>query len=278
MVKSKSVKTLKTKTNTTNGTFFTLSRKWLANRLRAKTFNRNNYKIVYMGDTWASAGNFTGVAVFNECLNVTRKTNPLLTLHGGDAVFTGDKDQLHFFVNKVKKRTPGIPLFVAVGNHESTRSNGSSLDNFKSIIGPKTLHFSLRLPFVKIIVLSSVSSQGTHPYGLSPSELSFLRQQLKSNAKNIIIATHVPPSAWERGRAEFNKLMKQKNVSLLLFSHEHEYRKFKLNGKTAIISGGAGAALNKDQVNHIVELTIRNGNITTKKVPVTWDLQGSTSE
>lgn len=264
------------KTNCNN--LFVLSKRLLANRLRSKTFDPNNYKIVYMGDSWASAGNFTGVAVLNEALNVSRNTKPLLILHGGDTVFTGSKEQLNFFAKKVKSRVPGTPLFVAVGNHESTFSNGipSSLNNFKKIIGPKALHFAFQLPFVKVIGVSSVSPQGGRPYGLSPSELNFLRQQLNTKAKNIIIFTHVPPEEWQQGREEFARLIQKKNVTLLLFSHVHAYRKFKVNNKTAIISGGAGAALDKNQINHIVILTVRNGKITTKKVPITWDLGGST--
>lgn len=80
------------------------------------------------------------------------------------------------------------------------------------------------------------------------------------------------------GREEFFRLIKGKKVNLLLFSHIHAYQKFNLQGKPTIISGGAGAALDKNQVNHIVILTVRNGKITTKKVPITWDLRGSTSD
>lgn len=86
--------TAKRKKNCNN--LFVLSQRMLASRLRSKTFDPNNYKIVYMGDSWASAGNFTGVAVLNEALNVSRNTNPLLILHGGDTVFTGSKPQLRF--------------------------------------------------------------------------------------------------------------------------------------------------------------------------------------
>lgn len=174
---------------------------------------------------------------------------------------------------------PGIPLFVAVGNHESTLTNGTvSLNNFKKIIGPKTLHFAFQIPFVKVISVSSVSPEGGRPYGLSPSELNFLREQLNTKVRNIIITTHVPPEEWQRGREEFARLIQRKNVTLLLFSHVHAFRKFKQNGKNAIISGGAGAALDKNQINHIVILTVRNGKVTAKKIPITWDLKGSTIE
>lgn len=63
--------TAKRKKNCKN--LFVLSQRLLASRLRLKTVDPNNYKIVYMGDSWASAGNFTGVAVLNEALNVKCK-------------------------------------------------------------------------------------------------------------------------------------------------------------------------------------------------------------
>ncbi|OXM87950.1 metallophosphoesterase family protein [Paenibacillus rigui] len=271
MIKARKARTAATARS--NGNFYTQSKKLLLQKLRSSSFDPNHYRIVYMGDSWAAEGNNTGVAVLNEALNVTGRTKPLYTLHGGDAVFTGSKEQLNFFVKKVKSKIPSIPLFVSVGNHEATFQNGtSSLTNFKNIIGPKELHFVVRTPFVKVIALSSVSANGGHPYGLSQSELNFLKKELNTNVKNIIITTHVPPSDWEVGRAQFNKLIQKNNVKLLIFSHVHAYRKFKYQGKDAIISGGAGAALDKNQINHILILTVRNGNITTKKVPISWQL------
>ncbi|MCZ8521892.1 MULTISPECIES: metallophosphoesterase family protein [Paenibacillus] len=155
----------KGKTNP-NGTLYTRSQKLLASRLRRKSFDPDNYKIVYMGDSWAAEGNYTGIGVLNKALDVIRGTKPLYVLHGGDIVFTGSKEQLTYFSNKVKERIPGGPLFVAVGNHESTLKNGTtSLNNFKKIIGPAALHFTVRSPYVKVIGLSSVSPNGGKPYG-----------------------------------------------------------------------------------------------------------------
>lgn len=114
--------TANTRAKTKNENFFTLSLKLLAERLRSKTFDPNNYTIVYMGDSWASAGNCTGV--------------------------------------------------------------------------------------------------DTRPYGSNANELNFLREQLNTKAKNVVIAPHVPPSEWDRGREEFFRLIKGKKVNLLLFSHQ----------------------------------------------------------
>ncbi|MDO7904974.1 metallophosphoesterase [Paenibacillus sp. JX-17] len=256
-----------------SSTLYDQSKVWLRKSLASPKFDPNHFKIIYMGDSWAAEGNMTGIAVLNEALNVSRSKKPLLLLHGGDIVFTGTKEQLNFFKKKVNKKVPDTPVFVAVGNHESTRTNGnSSLNNYKNIIGPSAIHFALRIPFIKIIGLNSVGPTGSGPYGLPPSELAYLKEQLKTKAKNIIITTHVPPSDWKFGQDEFLKLTKQSNVSLFLFSHIHAYKRFQINGKPAIISGGAGAALDKNQINHIVELSVNSGVITTKKIPISWQL------
>ncbi|WP_318504006.1 hypothetical protein [Bacillus sp. T3] len=54
--------------------------------------NPNNFRIVFMGDSWTGDGHSSN-DMFEEALKVAKGLDPLAIFHGGDAVWTGSQQQ-----------------------------------------------------------------------------------------------------------------------------------------------------------------------------------------
>jgi 3',5'-cyclic-AMP phosphodiesterase len=253
-----------------------------------------NYNFVYMGDTWiaksptSSVLNYTGEFVFNDALVKAMQQKPRFILHGGDAVFTGDKPSLRYFRNeKVGKVVPtSTPFYVSPGNHDAlfTTVNGHtriSFANFKQIIGP--LNFTINAPDLKMVVLNTVhiqrDSQGNDRfvYGLTTAQLNFLARALKnSSARFKLVSTHVPPDEWANtptmnaNKARFMRILTNNHVSLVLLSHQHQFRDYTNSGVRFIVSGGAGAALDTLGINELILIKVRGNQLDAQVLPISW--------
>lgn len=71
-------------------------------------------------------------------------------------------------------------------------------------------------------------------------------------------------------KERFLKLLTKYHVSMVLLSHVHGFRRYKVNNIPYIISGGAGAALDKGQVFHLILLTVCGNRLTAKRMKVGW--------
>lgn len=214
--------------------------------------------------------------------------NPLLFIHGGDAVFTGTTENLNKFVEKVNtlnkdKQDNRVPFFLAPGNHDATLTdNILSLENYKQIIDPPEIHWAIDLPEfrIKLIGLNSLYHYIYNEYGLTESELDFLEHSLLNTKHhwNTFVAMHVPPREPEfdwvgedafpngRGRKEFYRIVKDK-VSRVLVSHIHDFQLAEAHDVKFILSGGGGATLNVGALFHIVVINIQNHDHKTIVTP-----------
>lgn len=253
-----------------------------------------NYNFIYMGDTWiaksntSSVLNFTGEFVFNDALVKAMQQTPRFILHGGDAVFTGDKPSLRYFLNqKVRKVVPAAtPFYVSPGNHDAlfTTVNGHtriSFTNFKQIIG--SLNFTIKAPDLKMVVLNTVQIQRDSQdndrfvYGLSRAQLNFLARELSnSSARFKLVSTHVPPDEWANtpemnaNKARFMQILANNHVSMVLLSHQHQFRDYTSNGIRFIVSGGAGAALDTLGINELILVKVRGSELDAQVLPISW--------
>ncbi|MGE5627319.1 MAG: metallophosphoesterase family protein [Solirubrobacterales bacterium] len=262
--------------------------------------NPDNYNIVFFGDSWVqrSTGNdvrFVSNDIFEAAMQRAMDFNPLLFAYGGDGAFTGTVDNLNFLVEKINslridKNGDRVPFFMVPGNHDAARiGNMLSLENYKNIIGPEDIHWSIDLPEfrLKLIGLNSLYHYIYNEYGLTESELGFLDNSL-NNVKchtDVFVTMHVPPREpkldWVgddafpngRGRIDFYRIV-QNRVSRVLLGHIHDFQLAKAHDVKFILSGGGGATLNEGARFHIVVLNIRRyfkfSVITTHFVPVGW--------
>ncbi|HWP96963.1 MAG TPA: metallophosphoesterase [Syntrophomonadaceae bacterium] len=235
---------------------------------RLKQFNRKRFNIVFMADSWYGDGNASD-NIFIASLEKAAQYNPLFIVHGGDIVFTGSTNRLINFVEAIEETIPEIPLFVVVGNHEEDGVDGPTL-NYEEIIGP--LHYKLDIPKMNfsLIALNNIR------YRLDESELEFLKDSLAYSFGRTLVSMHIPPRAgkWAgsdhtfiTGMHKFFKIIGDK-VSRVLVSHIHAYATDIIKGNKFILSGGAGAELDKGQINHIVLFKFRGSEILHKRIAI----------
>jgi len=263
--------------------------------------NPNNYNIVFWGDSWVQRNigsdvRFVSNNIFEVAMQRAMDFNPLLFAYGGDGAFTGTEDNLNFLVEKIKslnkdKNGDSVPFFMVPGNHDSARLGTTlSLDNYKKIIAPEDIHWSIDLPEfrLRLVGLNSLYHYIYKEYGLTENELEFLDNSLPDIrcSRNVFVTMHVPPREPEldwvgddafpngRGRKDFYKIVKNK-VSKVLIGHIHDFQMAKAHGVRFILSGGGGATLNVGARFHIVVINIRiygkYNIITPKFVPVGWN-------
>lgn len=227
----------------------------------AKTSPRD-FTFVVLGD---SRGND---AVFRRSLALAATFSPLFVLHGGDVGDAGSAAELERFLALVSQEVPAIPLFVVAGNHERDQKL------FRAKIGP--LDYTLTVPRLglKLVVLDNSR------YALKPAQLDYLRGELAGNRGTSFVAMHIPPKtarwsghSFTDGAADLIRIMTDGKVATAFFAHIHLYDEDRLGGVPCIISGGAGAVLDKARlagtpVYHIVVVTVKDGVVSSRMVPV----------
>jgi 3',5'-cyclic-AMP phosphodiesterase len=229
--------------------------------------------ILYMGDSRGLGPTdncFTMSGEFELVLKQALKLNPLFIVHGGDTVFTGEKQYLEHFVHYVEEKSPDMPIFVAIGNHDELFIDKSNVENFEATIGE--VHWKIDIPEFdfRCFALNNIISPKNAIYGFIDSELDYLEHQLKSSPCNTLITMHAEPSIgrWTTldgfpvGTPESQRFFQLINqyrakVKKVLLSHVHAYDEQFIEksigdglilgrGTDYVLSGGAGAPLDTE--------------------------------
>ncbi len=252
---------------------------------RQKQLDPDNYNIVFMGDSWVGDKSYTSNEIFRSAMEGAKVYNPLLILHGGDLVFNGEKEFLKFFIDPKNNFVPDLPLFVIAGNHDMDRrvTGNAAVANFKALIGP--LHYTLNIPDYRftLIVLDSLYHYKYSNYGLTDTELKYLRDNLQHSYQNTFVAMHAPPATdtWVPGpgddtyftidsEAFFNEV--EGDATAVLVSHIHKFDTTEYKNTKLYLSGGGGATLYKNAIFHILVITIKKNNgkneLSFKVIPI----------
>jgi 3',5'-cyclic AMP phosphodiesterase CpdA len=209
--------------------------------------------------------------IFKKSLVMAATFNPLLILHTGDLSNRGSKKELEHFLEIVQTTIPDIPLFVVAGNHEIVKG---SKNIFKQIIGPLDYVLDSAQLDTRVIVLDNAD------YILKPQQLDYLRQQLSTKRSLTFVAMHIPPKtgrwtwhAFTEGSSEFMQILSDKKVTLAFCGHIHQFDEDEVNGVKYIISGGAGAPLNRwffpgKPVYHIIVVKVKDGAVSYELVKI----------
>ena len=209
--------------------------------------------------------------IFKKSLVMAATFNPLFILHTGDLSNRGSKKELEHFLEIVQTTIPDIPLFVVAGNHEIVKG---SKNIFKQIIGPLDYVLDSAQLDTRIVVLDNSD------YILKPQQLDYLRQQLISKRSLNFVTIHIPPKtgrwtwhSFKEGSADFMQILSDKKVTLAFCGHIHQFDEDEIKGVKYIITGGAGAPLNRwffpgDPVYHIIVVKVKNGTVSYDRVKV----------
>ena len=209
--------------------------------------------------------------IFKNSLAMAATFNPLFILHTGDLSNRGSKKELEHFLEIVQTTIPDIPLFVVAGNHEIVKG---SKNIFKQIIGPLDYVLDSAKLNIRVIVLDNAD------YILKPQQLNYLRQQLNNKRSLNFVTIHIPPKtgrwtwhSFKEGSADFMQILSDKKVTLAFCGHIHQFDEDEIKGVKYIISGGAGAPLNRwffpgKPVYHIIIVKVKNGTVSYDVVKV----------
>jgi len=209
--------------------------------------------------------------ILKKSLVMAATFNPLFILHTGDLSNRGSKKELEHFLEIVQTTIPDIPLFVVAGNHEIVKG---SKNIFKQIIGPLDYVLDSAKLNIRVIVLDNAD------YILKPQQLDYLRQQLNNKRSLNFVTIHIPPKtgrwtwhSFKEGSADFMQILSDKKVTLAFCGHIHQFDEDEIKGVKYIITGGAGAPLNRwffpgDPVYHIIVVKVKNGTVSYDRVKV----------
>jgi 3',5'-cyclic AMP phosphodiesterase CpdA len=209
--------------------------------------------------------------IYKKSLAMAATFNPLFILHTGDVANDGTQEELDHFREIVQTTIPDIPLFVVIGNHEIVKD---SKNIFKQIIGPLDYVLDSAKLNLRVIVLDNAD------YILKPQQLNYLRQELNTKRSLNFVVMHIPPKterwrwhAFTEGAAEFMQILSDKKVTLAFCGHIHQFDEDEIKGVKYIITGGAGAPLNRwffpgDPVYHIIVVKVKNGTVSYDRVKV----------
>jgi len=209
--------------------------------------------------------------IYKKSLALAAQFNPLFILHTGDISNTGSKKELDHFLSLSEDTIPDIPLFVVFGNHEL--HDGKKL--FEQTIGPLNYIFESAKLNIKTIVLDNAE------YSLKPDQLNYLSSQLLNRRVFTFVALHIPPKtrrwtwhSFSDGADDLMQILSAGKVSLSFFGHIHQCDEDEIKGVKCIVSGGAGAPLNRfflpgKPVYHIIVVKVKDGTVsyTVENVP-----------
>ena len=257
---------------------------------RQREVNPANFQFVLLGDSWVGPvlPNFRSASndVLQAAIQKAITFNPLLIAYSGDAVFSGTTTQLNTFRNLVRNTLTStghgdIPFFTTPGNHDATKEG--SFTNYQRIIGSLQYQVdSSRLSFRLVSVNdSTLVSRGV--YEIKPDQLLFASQHLRAARRHKFLLLHVPPRVGSfknflsdstlnsgHGFLKLERIIRQNHVNGVLSGHVHGFFRTHTLGTDYVVSGGAGAPLVTGQLQHITLVTVRNGQVTYKEVPIGW--------
>jgi len=208
-----------------------------------------DFRFAVMGD---SRGKDDGIntEVLDTLLEQVESDQPEFIIFVGDLI-TGSKhndvhrDRLIKWKEIIEKR--GIPVHIAVGNHEITSE--TSEDIIKSLF--KELVHSFDYNNAHLVILD------TNVYGdfhrVDKKQMEWLKIDLEQSKKEVIfvfghepaypIAGHIGDSLdkYPHERDEMWQLLAENGVTAYFCGHEHLYNSSIHKGIRQIITGGAGA-------------------------------------
>lgn len=250
---------------------------WTVPAVHAETLFQRSDALLRQHAAKASPGGFTFVvlgdsrgndALFKKALIVAAGFRPLFILHGGDYSDKGSEEETRNFLSLVEKTVPALPVFVALGNHESPAI-------FEKLVAPRQYSFGSKRLGLKVVVADN--SEGK----LEARQLSFLQNELAAAPRTTFLAMHAPPQTrrWRGhtftdGAAELERLIVSSPfVQASFFAHSHVYDQDRFGGKPAFISGGAGAPLAwmsryGQRVYHVIVVRVKDGRASYQMVPL----------
>ncbi len=230
---------------------------------------KNKFRFFVFGDIQHPAGN---LARFNDILDAAKAKRPLFMILIGDFVETGTEEKYRFFIDKVKDSgvlNAGVPLFLALGNHDLGEKDRSDR-LFRKYFGSPHYWFGYGSSLFVVV--------NTGDGAIDRSQLRWIESILKEKRNNYMhtfFFMHIPPTGFdfeqERtvggvAKKEFMELMERYRVSVVFCGNYHSYRREVQNGVAYIVTGGGGSKHeDEESFYHYMDILV-DGPIITEKL------------
>jgi len=220
------------------------------------------FKMVVFGDNRPDTDTYVQPSAYSQIIDMVIAEAPDIVVMTGDYVYSVTNDlgsnELRWsaFLNVTERLAHYVPIYAAVGNHDTGLAVGSPminyfLDAFEQFGEPSTC-FSFDYAGVHFVILDSEVSG---PQGrITGSQSSWLTSDLMSSESRMkLVFVHRPlyPLSHIGSSLDVNKterdglqqLFESVNVTLFVAGHDHLYNRMTVNGVVHLITGGAGAPL-----------------------------------
>jgi 3',5'-cyclic AMP phosphodiesterase CpdA len=192
----------------------------------------------------------------------------------GDLTKGGDlegMERVHAFLEP-----QGIDYYVIPGDNDMPTGDPST---FQAVFGPD--YYSLDVQDSHLVFLDNA----IFGVGLPEEELSWLREDLASTDKEVIIAfAHVPPGApiklleneaaqqEDESNLETLEMLEQAGAEVIYCGHLHGYLLYSSGPPRVVISGGAGAHLHLSEeaggYHNFLRVTVEGDTVSEEVIPL----------
>jgi len=207
--------------------------------------------------------------IYSRILRQVANDGSLFLIHTGSLVSTGSEPDFQEFA-EVMADFP-LSFYPVPGDRDYYQG---TLDNFLYYSGAPDVHYSFDYGAVHF----ALADNGLGDMTLQ--ELAWLRADLAATRQPVkMVFLHYPPfdpadntSTMRSGGEEFMALMEEQQVDYVFAGHIHAYGAQERNGVHYIVTGGAGAPLDREPGEggfyHYVRVTLQGAKVTVEAVPV----------
>ena len=172
---------------------------------------------------------------------------PLFALHTGDVAPTGDDDEAwHRFFDVEQPLLGGVPLYLAIGNHELYRDPEATRVRRYLPLPPNNgaTYYTFRIGRARVIALDSNRPDVQQTEWLAKM---LSAASVEPDHPHVFVFMHHPPfstgghcgSAVEQ--AEWIALFEHYLPTAVFAGHDHAYERLERNGVRYFVTGGGGA-------------------------------------
>ena len=234
---------------------------------QTNNLSSNSFSFAVMGD------NRDGDYVLKKIIfDINNDTSFKFGLNNGDLVPDGYAKEFKNYLNMIKKSQ--VPIISIIGNHEIPWYDGET--NYERFFGKRYFSFTYKNNYFIIL-------DDSNEIGLDKKQQKWLVNELNKSQKfqNRFIFMHVPLYDPRVGKLKkghslsdlqeaktLNNIFDKYNVSMVFASHIHAYFKGKWQKTPYIITGGAGAPLQKNGFYHFIKVSITKKGINYKLIKI----------